>query len=125
MPDPGSTDGVPSTHPVWLIAGAGLLAIAASMEVVIAGVHGVSVASIHEHTAVPGLVHALAVGSIPMSLFPVYRTRHTSGWLARAVTGVVVAALLLMGQTLTAGFAALLVSAGALLWRRRKAKGRA
>ena len=123
MTGPGSVRniGPAPTHAAWLIAGAGLFATAASLEWPIANTHGVTVAAIHEHTNVPGMVHALAIVSIPISLFPVYRRMSArSSTCIVAVAALTIAALLLMRQTLPAGFAALVVSTIALVRHRRQ-----
>jgi hypothetical protein len=105
-----------------LIAGAGVYAIAALLEWLIANAHDVSVASIHEHTIVPWVVHALATASIPVSLFPaVQRTALTPAWV-RIAGGVVIAVMLVAGQTLTAGFSASVLSAAALVWQRHSSR---
>ena len=106
------------THAAWLIAGTALYATAASLEWLIADTHGVPVASIHEHTIVPGVVHALAIASIPVSLFPVFRGKPIAQPWFRVAGGVVIAVLLFTGLTLSAGLLAWTFSAGTLVWQR-------
>ena len=112
---------VHSAHPVWLVAGAGLFATAASLEWLTANTHGVPVTSLHEHTIVPGAIHALAIVSIPVSLYPAFRGRSVVR-LWTLVIATPIAALLLTGQTLAAGFLAWVLSAAALVWQRRSAR---
>lgn len=111
-PDKSGNAGAASTHSVWLIAASGLFATAAVLEWLIANSHGVTVTAIHEHTIVPWVVHALAIVSIPVSLFPVFRrlSARSITWPS-GVAALAIAALLLWGQTLPAGFAALVLSA--------------
>jgi hypothetical protein len=101
------------------MAGGGLLAFAALLEGLIASMHGVSVASIHEHTIVPGVVHGLAILSIPVCLVPLFSETSPvrSVWF-RAVATIAVGALLLAAQTLAAALLALTVSASVLAWSR-------
>ena len=90
--------------------------VAVSLEWLIANTHGVSMASIHEHTIVPEVVHALAMASIPVGLYPVVRSKSPVRLWIRATGGLAIAAFLIAGHTLTAGFLSCAFSAATLLW---------
>lgn len=93
-----------SSHGQLLIASSALLATALGLEGLIAGGHGVPASQIHEHTSVPVMVHAFAIGSLLLSLAPWIRDL----WNTRPMTGrfwsvgVIACALgaLLSGQTM-------------------------
>ena len=106
-----------SAHAVWLMAGGFVFMVAMSLEWLTAIMHGVPMTVIHEHTIVPAGVHALAIASIPISLFPVLRRRSRRRSLG---TAAVIAPLLLTGQTLATGFLVWVVSAAILVWQRRQ-----
>jgi len=106
-----------SAHTPWLIAGAILLTTAGSLEWLMASAHGVSITSIHEHTIVPGVVHALAIVSVPVSLFPVFRKRPFEQTCVRVTAIVLIGGTILAGQALLVGFAAWSLSAGFAAWQ--------
>ena len=107
-----------SAHAVWLMAGGFVFMSAMSLEWLTATMHEVPVAAIHEHTIVPAGVHALAIASIPISLFPVFKGGSVRRWFLG--TAAIIAALLLMGQALAAGLLAWVLSAALLVWQRRR-----
>ena len=96
-----------------------MLATAAALEWLIANTHGVAVASIHQHTIVPGMVHVVAIMSIPVSLFPVLRSKPAVPFWVRYAGALGVSVLLLAGLTLAAAFLASTLSAAVLAWHRR------
>lgn len=112
-----------SFHVVLLVTGGALLAAAGLLEFTIADAHGVDVGLLHEHTLVPGAVHALAVGSAMLTLWPALRSAILAakyrrlGWRLAVVTAV--AALLIIGQTMIGAGASWLFLFGSLAWRRR------
>jgi hypothetical protein len=111
-----------ATRAPFVIAAGGLLAVAIALEAEFAGLHNVGLSALHEHTPVPLSVHAIAVGALVVSLWPVAADcvsaarRRRLDWQLAVV--VIVLATLALGQTIAAALLAWLSSFGLFMWKR-------
>ena len=114
-----------STHATLLIASAGLLAAALFLEGVISPNH--RVAGLDEHH-VPGAVHALAIISVLVSLWPALQEMWLAARVRRLHWQVVVVAgvltTLAVGQVMIGAVSAWLLSLGSLVWRHLRGSDR-
>lgn len=121
-----------TTDTPYLVAGAGILAVALVLEDLIAQTHGVSPLQIHEHTVVPYATHGLAIVSMAIVLWPrwqeIRRSDRGSPVRWQSIGIAVIAIVMLLGQVMIAAVTAF-ASSGAVsvvsrTQRRKSSSGR-